>query len=219
MYVGMITEKVSRILCVCLLVLSMTACQTTVKKTDHVRKKPDTSIQQTNQLRAEKIKLTVENNLLLAQKLNLNELNRRLKNEVQEKTVMVEQLKNKSIKVTFLNSILFPFGSFELSKQGRSAIVTLKDIIKQHIQQGGIIRIIGHTDNVDVNKYNRTYKDNWDLSSLRAASVVRVLIWGLHFNPNTFRVEGHASTEPRASNTTEKGRAQNRRIEILLTSK
>jgi len=200
------------------MLLGITACQTTTKNPDVVVQKNNSIIQE-KQLNAEEIQLTVANNLLLAQKLNLSELNRSLKSEVQKKTVLIEELKNKNIKVTFLNSILFPFGSYELSKQGRSSIVKLKDIIKKHIQQGGIIRVIGHTDNVDVNKYNRTYKDNWDLSSFRAASVVRVLIWGLHFDSNAFRVEGHASTEPRFSNANAKGRAQNRRIEILLTSK
>jgi len=207
-----------RVLLCYMTLLGLTACQTAEKKTDAIIQKPDTKAQ-AELLRTERTKLTAENNRLLAQELNLKELNRSLKTEVKEKTVMVEQLKNKTIKVTLLNSILFSSGEYKLNKQGRAAIAKLVPVMKQHIQQGGIVRIVGHTDNLYVNKRNGVYQDNWDLSSLRAASVVRVLIWGLHFNPNAFRVEGHASTEPRFPNNSEKGRAQNRRIEILLTSK
>jgi len=207
-----------RMACFLFVLLGITACQTTTKKTDTVNQEHASKLDATK-LKAEKIQLSVENSLLQAQKLRLSELNRTLKKEVQEKTVLVEELKNKNIKVTFLNSILFPSGSYTLSKSGLHSIMKLKGIIKKHVEKGGIVRVIGHTDNVPVNKSSLAYKDNWDLSSYRAASVVRVLIWGLHLDPNAFRVEGHASTEPRFPNTTKQGRAQNRRIEILLTSK
>jgi len=201
-----------------MLILGLAACQTTEKKPDTSIEKPSGDIQAAL-LRTEKTKLTAENNRLLAQELNLKELNRSLKTEVKEKTVMVEQLKNQTIKVTLLNSILFSSGEYKLNKQGRAAIAKLVPVMKQHIQQGGIVRIVGHTDNLYVNKRNGVYQDNWDLSSLRAASVVRLLIWGHHIAPTNFRVEGHADTQPKATNETAKGRAQNRRIEILLTSK
>ncbi|MDQ6974346.1 MAG: OmpA family protein [Mariprofundaceae bacterium] len=212
------TVTTARILSLLLLIMGMTSCQTSVKKTDHVMQKPHITSLQASLLKTEKIKLASENNRLLAQELNLKELNRTLKNEVQEKTVMVEQLKKETIQVTMLNSILFSSGQYQLNEQGAIAIGKLVSVIKKHIQHGGIVRIIGHTDNLYVNKHNRAYQDNWDLSSLRAASVVRLLVWRYHIAPSSFRVEGHADTEPKASNSTKEGRAKNRRIEILLTS-
>jgi len=202
-----------------LLVFGLTACQTSVKTTDNPVQKPDMTAQQTESLKTEKTRLATENNRLLAQETNLKELNRSLNNEVQAKTAMVEELKNKTIKVTLLNSILFSSGQYQLNQQGRDSIAKLVPVMQQHIQQGGFIRIIGHTDNLSVHKNAAAFQDNWDLSSLRAASVVRLLIWGFHLPPKAFRVEGHADTEPKASNATAKGRAENRRIEILLTSK
>ncbi|MDQ6994658.1 MAG: OmpA family protein [Mariprofundaceae bacterium] len=216
MHIQTITK--TQIVSLLLLILAITGCQTNTKKTDSVMQDAHKSDLQASLLKIEKIKLIAENNRLLAQEANLKELNRTLKNEVQEKTVMVEQLKNQSIKVTMLNSILFSSGQYKLNKQGRLAIAKLVNVIKKHIQQGGIVRIIGHTDNLYVNKRNGVFQDNWDLSSLRAASVVRLLVWGHHIAPNAFRVEGHADTEPKASNATKTGRAQNRRIEILLSS-
>ncbi|MDQ6990428.1 MAG: OmpA family protein [Mariprofundaceae bacterium] len=213
------TIKTTRIVSLLLLILAITGCQTNAKKTDAVMQETHKRNLQASLLKTEKIKLTAENNRLLAQEANLKELNRTLKNEVQEKTVMVEQLKNQSIKVTMLNSILFSSGQYKLNKQGAIAIEKLVNVMNKHIQQGGIVRIIGHTDNLNVSKHNNTFQDNWDLSSLRAASVVRLLVWRHHIAPNSFRVEGHADTEPKASNATKTGRAQNRRIEILLTSK
>ncbi len=200
------------------LMLTLNACQSTPKH-DISPSKPNDPALQAEHLKVEKAKLIAENNRLMAQKLNLKQLNRNLKQEVDEKTVMVEQLKNKTIKVTLLNSILFSSGQYKLNKHGRRAIAKLVPTIQQHIEQGGIVRIIGNTDNLYVNKHNGVFQDNWDLSSLRAASVVRLLIWGHHLPTKYFRIEGHADTEPRASNKTAAGRAQNRRIELLLSSK
>jgi len=212
------TVKIVHLLSLVLLILGITGCQTNIKKTDNVKQKTNESSLQASLLKTEKIKLAAENNRLLAQESSLKELNRTLKSEVQEKTVMIEKLKNQTIKVTMLNSILFSSGQYKLNKQGRMAIAKLVNVMKNHIQQGGIVRTIGHTDNLYVNKSNGVFQDNWDLSSLRAASVVRLLVWGYHIAPSSFRVEGHADIEPKASNATEAGRAKNRRIEILLTS-
>ncbi len=206
------------ILSLACLMLALNGCQSSPKH-DISPVKSDSPAMQAAHLQVEKTMLVAENNRLKAQKLNLKQLNQNLKHEVQEKTVMVEQLKNKTIKVTLLNSILFSSGQYKLNKQGRHAIAKLVPTIRQHMQQGGIVRIIGHTDNLYVNKSNGVFQDNWDLSSLRSASVVRLLIWGYHLPPKSFRIEGHADTDPRASNQTAKGRAQNRRIELLLSSK
>lgn len=214
MSIHAITTKITRILWLSLLMFGTTACQTSTKKPDQTSQKLSTNTHQISLSPIEKTRLIAENNRLLAE-----ELNQSLKNEVQKKTVLVEQLQNKTIKVTMLNSILFSSGQYKLNQQGDIAISKLVPVLKKHVQHGGIVRIVGHTDNLYVNKHNVDYKDNWDLSSLRAASVVRLLIWRHHMKPSSFRIEGHADTEPKASNATKRGRAKNRRIEFLLTSK
>ena len=180
--------------------------------------------QQAETLKAEKAKLTAENDLLAAQKINLRELNHSLKNELNKKQVIVEHVKDKPVKITLLNSMLFSDGDYspgeyELNERGAASISKLVPTIQNHIQQGGIVRIIGHTDNTYVHPNTASYHDNWELSSLRAIMIVRLLIWRYHLPVDAFRVEGHASAEPKDTNSTPAGRANNRRIEIVLASK
>ena len=207
------------IILLAILTLSLSACQSLSKQEIKALQE---QAQQAEQLKSEKANLAAENDRLLTQELNLQELNRTLSSEINEKQVMIETLQShpapSSVKVTFLNAILFSSGEYRLNAQGRQAIAKMVPTIQQHLQQGGVIRIIGHTDDLPVNKRNDNYQDNWDLSSLRAADVARLLIWGHHLPFHAFRVEGHAAAEPKASNKTEEGRANNRRIEIILAS-
>ena len=202
------------------IVLVLSACHSAPKKSEQALEE---QAKQAELLRTEKAKLIAENDRLQAQEFNLRELNRVLKSEVGNKQVVVETLKessphNSAVRITLLNSILFESGEYELNEQGANAISKLVPTIQKHMQQHGIIRIIGHTDDTSVHGQTMDYKDNWALSSLRAINVVRFLIWHHHLSPDAFRIEGHASSDPKASNATPEGRANNRRIEIILAS-
>ena len=80
----------------------------------------------------------------------------------------------------------------------------------------GAVQIQGHTDNVGMAFGNR-YRDNWDLSSARAATVADYILERGFINPGNVMVKGLADTQPIASNDSATGRSQNRRIEIVLT--
>ncbi|MDA7692555.1 OmpA family protein [Gammaproteobacteria bacterium] len=79
----------------------------------------------------------------------------------------------------------------------------------------GLIQIEGHTDNVPLAFGNR-YRDNWDLSSARSASVADYLLGEEYVPPGNMVVMGLADTQPIASNDSALGRASNRRIEIVV---
>ena len=79
----------------------------------------------------------------------------------------------------------------------------------------GLIQIEGHTDNVAMSFGNR-YRNNWDLSSARAASVADYLQEGGSIAPGSMVIKGFADTQPIASNDTATGRAENRRIEVVV---
>ncbi len=78
-----------------------------------------------------------------------------------------------------------------------------------------MIQIQGHTDNVGMAFGNR-YRDNWDLSSARAATVADYILGRGFIDSGNVVVKGLADTQPIASNDTATGRSQNRRIEIAL---
>ncbi len=79
------------------------------------------------------------------------------------------------------------------------------------------IRVEGHTDNVPV-RSGAAYRDNWDLSSLRASTVVQVLV-GAGVDPLNIATVGYGEHRPVTSNDEAEGRAGNRRTEIVLVPK
>ena len=82
-----------------------------------------------------------------------------------------------------------------------------------------VIRVVGHTDNVQIAKsLQKTFPTNWELSVARATTVVRFL-QEVGISPDSLIASGRGEYEPLASNDTEEGRKQNRRIEIILIDK
>lgn len=114
--------------------------------------------------------------------------------------------------VIMLDKLLFKSGSADVELKGQKAIKTLSKELSNNPNIG--IMVEGHTDNVPMS--GKTYKDNWELSSARALSVVRCLSDG-GLPQKRLAAVGRGEFYPVASNTTEAGRAQNRRTEIILT--
>ncbi len=78
----------------------------------------------------------------------------------------------------------------------------------------GPLRVEGHTDNVAI--HSALYASNWELSTARANAIARILLARSLVNPASLAVAGYAEFHPIASNSTEEGRAKNRRVDIVL---
>ncbi len=76
------------------------------------------------------------------------------------------------------------------------------------------LRVEGHTDNVPV--HNDRFQSNWELSTARAATVAQILMSRSHVSPARFSLAGYGPFRPVAGNDTAQGRAQNRRVDIVL---
>jgi len=111
------------------------------------------------------------------------------------------------IAVTFESGILFPFNSTELYPAGRTNLQKLADILQRN--PGSEVLVVGHTDAVGSDSYNQT------LSERRASSAASYLIQR-GVPSNRIRTAGRGKTEPIASNDTEAGRQQNRRVEVAI---
>lgn len=122
----------------------------------------------------------------------------------------IKIVNNKMI-VELASAILFPSGEAKLSEEGEEAITEVAGILATI--QDRAFQVAGHTDNIPIK--NRHFKSNWELSSARAVSVVQHLI-DHGMKPENLSAAGYAETQPVAGNLTEEGRAQNRRIEIVL---
>jgi len=114
------------------------------------------------------------------------------------------------------NPLLFASGSTDISPQGHQVLKRLANALRTAPDEA-IIRIVGHTDPVPLNKsLNNGLIDNWGLSAARAAAVARNLIWSHHIKARRIRIEGRAQYDPVAANDSLAGMAQNRRVEVLV---
>lgn len=108
--------------------------------------------------------------------------------------------------------VLFPSGSAELSKEGKEALADVAKILKQVPDRR--FEVAGHTDNIPL-QTTSSFKTNLELSAERGVSVATYLV-SQGINANKLSAAGYAEHEPVASNATETGRQENRRIEIVL---
>ena len=116
--------------------------------------------------------------------------------------------------VKLRDRVLFASGSARINKQGQSVLGAVGKAF-QGIRGKNVI-VAGYTDDVPVGR-KLPFKDNWDLSTARAVSVVRFL-QGQTVDPHMLGAAGFSEYRPRAPNTSDEGRSQNRRIEIVLTA-
>jgi chemotaxis protein MotB len=117
--------------------------------------------------------------------------------------------------VNIVDKILFPSGEASVSEDGRKVLGRVGQVLEQ--AKDKTIRIEGHTDNVPIGKQLQDrFATNWELSAARATTVARVLQEGTKIDPAAFEAVGMGQYHPIGDNRTDKGRAQNRRIEIVL---
>lgn len=118
------------------------------------------------------------------------------------------------IYVSLENRLLFPSGSWQVNSEGRRAI---EEITKVLVSQPDIrIMIEGHTDNVPY-RGSGALKDNWDLSVMRATSIVKLITDNKAINPRNITAAGRSEYEPVLPNTNSDNRARNRRTEVIIT--
>lgn len=119
------------------------------------------------------------------------------------------------LSVNLVEKILFDSGEAELKPEGLKIIKRVGDILKGISDKQ--IRVEGHTDNVKIGaRIKDKYPTNWELSTARATNVVRHLQDKVRIKSKQLSAAGFADSKPVATNKTPEGKAQNRRIEIVL---
>ncbi len=112
--------------------------------------------------------------------------------------------------VQLQSAVLFDSGKVELKEEGQAALSELAEVLKD---EGRDFLVAGHTDNVPIK--TARFKSNWELSTQRAVVVLNFLV-EQGFPQKHLAAAGYGEVDPTASNETEDGRAENRRIEIIL---
>jgi chemotaxis protein MotB len=148
-----------------------------------------------------------------AAKKRLETLRRMLskfKQMIESGKIKIKIANNKMI-VEMASEILFPSGKAKLSPKGKEALQEVAQVLATIGDRN--FQVAGHTDNVPIKK--KKFKTNWELSTARAVAVVKYMI-KQGMTADNLSAAGYAETQPAASNDTEEGKAQNRRIEIVL---
>jgi chemotaxis protein MotB len=120
--------------------------------------------------------------------------------------------------VKFKSDVTFSPGSADLTAQAKSAIARFSEILSSPTANGYELMVAGHTDNTQVVNpatIQAGHKNNWYLSAHRAISVGNEL-QAHRINSQRIAVTGYADQRPIASNASEGGKAQNRRVEVLI---
>ena len=123
-------------------------------------------------------------------------------------------VKNGKVYVSLQENLLFPSGSAVVNPKGKEALGKLAEVL--NMNPDITVDIEGHTDSIPI---RGKYKDNWDLSTARANSIVRILTTDYQVDPVRVIASGHSQYDPVQSNSTPEGRALNRRTEIILSPK
>jgi len=140
-----------------------------------------------------------------------------MEEEINNNQIQITQLADK-LKVSIVDKILFPSGNINITDEGLEVLQRVGDILNS--MEDKVIRVEGHTDNVPIRgKLASRFPSNWELSTARATNVVRFLQDQVGVDPARLEAVGLGEYNSVASNDTKEGKAQNRRIEIMLLPK
>ena len=142
-----------------------------------------------------------------------NNLTRSLSKE-ELKEVDVQVLKG-VVYISLADNMLYKSGSYEINDRAQETLSKIAKIIKDYKDYDVLIE--GNTDNVPISKTN--IRNNWDLSCLRASSVVQALQTKYGVDPKRLTAGGRGEYNPLQSNDTELGKQRNRRTQIIITPK
>jgi chemotaxis protein MotB len=142
-----------------------------------------------------------------------NNLTRSL-NQQEMRDVDVQVLKG-VVYISLSDNMLYKSGSFEISDKSSETLSKIAKIIKDYSNYDVLIE--GNTDNVPISQKN--IRNNWDLSALRASSVVQALQNNYAVDPKRLTAGGRGQYNPIADNNTEAGKTKNRRTQIIITPK
>lgn len=142
-----------------------------------------------------------------------NKLTRSLTRE-EMNDVDVQVLKG-VVYISLADNMLYKSGSYEIGPRAGETLEKIAKIIGDYKDYDVLIE--GNTDNVPISQKN--IRNNWDLSTLRASSVVQALQNQYGVDPKRLTAAGRGEYNPVASNATEKGKQRNRRTQIIITPK
>ncbi|MCP2036919.1 OmpA family protein [Chryseobacterium sp. HSC-36S06] len=143
-----------------------------------------------------------------------NKLKRSLDN-IADNDVQVKVLKG-VVMISLSDQMLYKTGDYNVLPAAQEVLGKVAQVINDYDTYSVLIE--GNTDNVPLNSANLP-KDNWDLSALRATSMAKILQTRFGVNPSRITAGGRSEYNPKTTNASVSGRAENRRTEIIIMPK
>ena len=171
----------------------------------------------------ERKRLEEENNTLTNQAEELANYKSEFFGQLRTVLMGKERVRIVGDRFIFSSEVLFSAGRSDLSKEGKSEILNVTEILSSIMNNipeniDWVIRVDGHTDDTPLSGTGE-FKDNWELSQARALSVVKYMIEELNFSGSRLAANGFGEYQPISLEDTPEARALNRRIEIKLTER
>jgi len=137
-----------------------------------------------------------------------------LHEQIKKQEITIKEFQG-GISLSLVDRILFRLGEARLTPQGEKVLAKVGEGLKKI--QGKTIRVVGHTDTIPIHPdYLDKFPSNWELSAARASTVVRYFQDASGLDPKGMEAVGRSFYQPAAPMDTDKNRALNRRVEILI---
>lgn len=147
----------------------------------------------------------------------MNEMKQMLEEEISDggyaDKVKVE-LNNEGLNIAIQDVVLFNSGDVKILDGVTPLLTQVSKMLKGLDNE---IKVVGHTDNIPIS--NDKFRSNWDLSAIRAINVMNFMVDSGGISPNKLSIQAYGEYMPKYDNSTEEGRAKNRRVEIFIVRK
>ena len=141
---------------------------------------------------------------------SLKRLTTDLKKEIADGKIQLS-LEQRGLVISLKQAAFFPSGEDGVANDSYTSIEKVAEVIKK---MPNPVRLEGHTDAVPI--HNSRYRSNWELSAARSIAMLEILDTRFGVPRTQMAISGYAESKPIASNETDEGRAQNRRVDILI---
>jgi len=140
------------------------------------------------------------------------DLARKLERELKDYKAKLE-MTERGLVITFLAEVFFDSGMAKIKKQGQATLTEVGSVLNEDVVDS-FVAIEGHTDSDPIVKSG--WKSNWELSSARALAVLHYFVDECQVAPERLSANAYGEYKPVASNDTDEGKQQNRRVEIVI---
>ena len=124
------------------------------------------------------------------------------------------ELNSEGLEISIQDAVLFNTAEAEVKNNLSPLLVQISNLLQGLDNQ---VKVVGHTDNVPIK--NDKFRSNWELSSMRAINVMNFIVSSGKISPDKVSIQAYGEYMPKFENTTDAGRAKNRRVEIIVVRK